>query len=158
MTSYQVLLLVGFVGMVALCWLKGGHSERLVATWVMIVLIAGDRIGRILDGDIWVDTSLALLLGGVLIRLCLTRHRWWLLAAGGAALLSVIFHLYALIVSGLDRMLYLSAQIGIEYLLLLTIVSGVVEHGLAGERPVSETARWLPMGRTGALDAPPGTS
>lgn len=144
MTPFQVALLVLFVIAVAVCWVWGGEVERRAAAWVLIVHVieGGLPPTAAFKGVLPVEVALDAVLTLIMVRLAMTGNRWWPFAAAGSLLLLVVLHLYVLLDSGIGARAYISAQIGLAALLFLTLLAGALERVLAGEPPVSPSARW----------------
>ncbi|MDP2116480.1 MAG: hypothetical protein Q8J71_03695, partial [Brevundimonas sp.] len=78
----------------------------------------------------------------VFVHLALKSHRWWPFAAVAVMTLSVMVYFAQALVPELDRRAQISAHVGLGIALYLTLLAGVGERWLAGERPVSENAVW----------------
>ena len=142
MTAFQITLLVQFAAVVTLCWFRGGHPERYGAGWVLIVLIAEHILPDVtLAGFRPLAASSDLILAGVFIHQAMTGDRWWPFFAAGASLLVLMLHLSILAGSDIGWRAYVSAQVGLGALLFLTLLAGIAERRLSGERPAFETSR-----------------
>lgn len=102
-------------------------------------------IGRLHADHALQDTLLMLVFGWLAFK----RDRWWPLATTATMVLVVMVHLSMVLVPGLDHRADLSARLGLGILTTLTLLFGVFERWLAGERPVSQRAIWHPVGRAG---------
>lgn len=126
----------------ALAWLKGGHSERFGATVLMIAWIVSSAppvmIGR-LQADHAIEDALLMVLFG---WMALKSDRWWPLAMTVTLVLTVLVHVAIVLVPDLDHRADIAARMGLGVLTFLSLLVGVFERWLAGERPVSEGARW----------------
>jgi hypothetical protein len=141
MTPFQIALLVELALALALCWFKGGHTERLAAAWVLVIVVIDDGILPEISfhGFRPLDTLMSLTMAGVFLWIAMTRDRWWPFLAAGSTLLVLVVQLYVLLVGGIDLRAYISAHVGLMALLLLTMLIGVLERRVAGERAVFET-------------------
>lgn len=79
--------------------------------------------------------------------LALKGNRWWPFAITATMALVVLVHLSMALTTDLDHRADLSARLGLGILTSLSILLGVFERWLAGERPVSESAVWRPLRR-----------
>jgi hypothetical protein len=126
----------------ALAWLKGGHAERFGVTVLIIAWIVSFApplmIGR-LHADHAVEDVLLMLVFG---WLALKGDRWWPLVMTAAMALTVLVHVSMVLVPDLDRRADVAARLGLGVLTSLSLLLGVFERWLAGERPVSESVRW----------------
>lgn len=123
--------------------MKGGHPERLGAAAMLVVFavsfITHDwRVGSFYAGD----AALDLLLTFFFVWMALTRDRWWPLIMSGVMGLTLVVYVADLTAPGLDAWAVMSARIGLGLLTMLTLLGGVAERWLAGERPVSELSVW----------------
>ena len=141
MTPFQIALLVELALVLGLCWFKGGHTERLAAAWVLVIVVIDDAILPVVTvhGFRPLDGVMSLTTAGVFIWIAMTRDRWWPFFAAGSALLVVVLQLYVLLAGAIDLRAYISAHIGLMALLLLTMLAGVFERRVAGERAVFDT-------------------
>lgn len=130
-----------------LAWIKGGHTERFGATVLIIAWIVSSAppvmIGR-LHADHAVEDALLMVLFG---WLALKSDRWWPLAMTTTLALTVLVHVAMVLVPDLDHRADIAARLGLGVLTFLSLLLGVFERWLAGERPVSESARWRRAGR-----------
>lgn len=135
---YYVLSLLAF----ALAWLKGGHTERFGVTVLIVAWIVSFAppvmIGR-LHADHAVEDALLMILFG---WLALKSDRWWPLAMTTTLALTVLVHVAMVVTPGLDHRADIAARLGLGVLTSLSLLLGVAERWLSGERPVSESARW----------------
>ena len=126
----------------ALAWLKGGHAERFGVTVLIIAWIVSFAppfmIGR-LHADHAVEDVLLMLVFG---WLALKGDRWWPLVMTAAMALTVLVHVSMVLVPDLDRRADVAARLGLGVLTSLSLLLGVFERWLAGERPVGESVRW----------------
>ena len=73
--------------------------------------------------------------------LALRGGRWWPFVATASFGLMVVVHLLAG-VTAIGRYDALSARIGLWILIYVTVLAGIGERWLAGERPVGEGLQW----------------
>ncbi len=130
---------MAFVAFV-LGWLRGGHPERF---GVMVLLV--DHVGAT-HLFAWVhsfaleaalDVLLLTIFGGLAFR----GGRWWPYVVTAALALIVTVHLLAGL-TWIGRYDALSARIGLWILVYATVLVGVGERWLAGDRAVSEDLSW----------------
>jgi hypothetical protein len=95
-------------------------------------------IGR-LQADHAIEDALLMVLFG---WLALKSDRWWPLAMTVTLVLTVLVHVAMVLVPDLDHRADIAARLGLGVLTFLSLLFGVLERWLAGERPVSESARW----------------
>lgn len=126
----------------ALAWLKGGHTERLGVTVLIVAWVVSFAppvmIGR-LHADHAVEDVLLMVIFG---WLALKSDRWWPLAMTVTMVLTVLVHVSMVLDPDLDRRADVAARLGLGVLTALSLLIGVFERWLAGERPVSEGAIW----------------
>jgi len=77
----------------------------------------------------------------VFILLAVRGVRWWPAVTVGALALIVTVDLLT-VMAPIGRDAVLSARMGLWFLIYATLLAGVMERWLAGERPVSEARRW----------------
>lgn len=141
LAAYYLLSLVALVA----TWLKGGHPERLGALATLIVFAVSFythqlRIDGFYVGDAVVDVGLT----AFFVWMALTRDRWWPLVMSAIMALTLLVYVSALVAPGIGPYAVISARIGLGILTMLTLLAGVGERWLAGERPVSTTEIWRP--------------
>lgn len=141
-SPFQIFYYSFSVLVFALAWLKGGHAERFGVTVLIIAWVVSFAppvmIGR-LHADHAVEDALLMLVFG---RLALKSDRWWPLAMTATMVLTVLVHVSMVMVPDLDHRADIAARLGLGVLAALSLLLGVLERWLAGERPVSESARW----------------
>lgn len=135
----------------AIAWLQGGRPERFGAAvlildgLVSLVLVRSDVSG--VYPNVMVKESVWLLLiGGLALR----SNRWWPLVTTAALCLIVLTYLLRLMDSSLSLYAAMSAHVGLDYLIDLTLLLGVFERWLAGERPAGPAA-WAKAERATAV-------
>lgn len=79
--------------------------------------------------------------------LALKGDRWWPFAMTATLALVVLVHVSMALTPDLDHRADLSARLGLGILTTMSLLLGVFERWLAGERPVSELAAWRPVRR-----------
>jgi hypothetical protein len=135
---------LGFVAFIA-GWLRGGHPERFgVAVLIISYMVSSQTYRWRVDDVYWAAAVQDVVLVMVFGQLALRSNRWW--PAGMAALftLVVLVHLLTVFDPNLTRYAATSAQVGLNSLINLTLLAGVFERWLAGERPASDRATWRP--------------
>jgi hypothetical protein len=147
MTPFQLGALILTVTTIGIAWTRGGHPERLgacaVLIWITTTTITPDSLHSIRVADISVlEVALEFTLLVVLVRMALTGRRWWPFAAAAVTALGVMVYGAQLLIPEVDRRAEISAHVGLGLALDLTILTGVVERWLAGERPASLSAVW----------------
>lgn len=83
----------------------------------------------------------------IFIGLAMRSDRWWPFVAAGALTLCVMVYVLEWLHQGLSRYAAISAQIGLWIVVYLTLLAGVAERWLAGERAVGEASVWRPRRR-----------
>lgn len=109
----------------------------LIIAWI-VSFAPPVMVGR-LQADHAVEDVLLMLVFG---WLALKGDRWWPLAMTAAMALTVLVHVSMVLVPDLDRRADVAARLGLGVLTALSLLLGVFERWLAGERPVSERVRW----------------
>ncbi len=153
MTLFQLGALLLTLTTIAFAWAKGGHPERFGASavliWAVTSVTAPGWLHRFVIGKVSVfEIVLELALLAVLVRMALAGHRWWPFAAAAVVTLSAMVFLAQVFLPELDRRAEISAHVGLTIALNLTLLAGVGERWLAGERAVCEGAIWRRPGRT----------
>lgn len=146
MSSFQTFYLVLSLIVFALAWFRGGHTERAGVAMLVLAFVAsfiaqpltlhGFRIGEAL-------VDLALFAG--VVWLALRRDRWWPMAAAAFAGLTMVAHVAMAATPNLQFgqiRADVASRWGLGVFLVLSLAAGVLERWMAGERPVSEMARW----------------
>lgn len=141
-SPFQIFYYILGVLVFTLAWLKGGHAERFGVTVLIIAWVVSSTppvmIGR-LQADHGIEDVLLMLLFG---WLALRSDRWWPLVMTATLVLTVLVHLSMVLDPDLDHRADIAARLGLGFLTTLSLLIGVFERWLAGERPVSEGARW----------------
>ena len=131
------LVWVSFV----VAWLRGGHPER----FAVAVLFCDYALTRMTTGMAGAHELVAVsefLLAVIFAWMAFTSKRWWTLAASGALLLCLLVFVLEWTNPDLQRYAAISARSGLWYLIHLSLLAGVAERWLAGERAVSEERLW----------------
>lgn len=132
-----------------MAWLKGGRPERFAAgvfvmsylvSWLAVPL----RIGEHHVGDAMIDAVLTVIFGA----LALKGDRWWPFAMTAIMVLTLMVHLSLFLAPELTARDDISARIGLGVLMVSTLLLGVFERWLSGEKPAGENARWKPYQRS----------
>ncbi|MDP2765494.1 MAG: hypothetical protein Q8O54_11745 [Brevundimonas sp.] len=146
MTSFQIGAFCLMMTAVFVAWWQGGHTERLgaatVLIWAMGTIATPVWLHKPVLGIYLFEAVLELAVLVVFIHMALKSHRWWPFAAVAVMTLSVMVYYVQAFVPELDRRAQISAHVGLGIALYLTILAGVGERWLAGERPVSENTVW----------------
>ena len=133
-----VMHVAGFTALVV-AWLKGGHTERFgVAVLFVGYMLSMHTYTWQVGGDIyWAaavqDLAATLIFGWLALR----ASRWWPLVMTALFALVMLVHLFTIMDPDLSEFAAMSAQIGLNTLINVTLLASVVERWLAGEKPVS---------------------
>lgn len=152
MTLFQLGALLLTLTTIAFAWARGGHPERFgaiaVLIWAVTSVTAPGWLHRFVIENVSVfEIVLELALLAVLVRMALAGHRWWPFAAAAVVTLSTMVFLAQVFLPELDRRAEISAHVGLTIALNLTLLTGVGERWLAGEKAVCERAIWRRPGR-----------
>ena len=151
MTPVQIGVLYFTMATILVAWIRGGHPERLgacaILIWTAALIAAPAWLSYVMFGKVPLfEVAVELALLAVFVRMALRGGRWWPFAASSVVTLSVLVYLARVFVPELDRRAEISAHVGLAAALDFTMLAGVGERWLAGERPVSTGASW--RGRT----------
>lgn len=146
MAPFQLFYLLISVAVFGLAWLRGGHTERASVCIMIVAYLAslgaeGITLGWFRLGDAIID----LLVLAAFVWLALRRDRWWTLAASAVCALTVIAHIAIFLTPDLQEhhiRMDVAGRWGLGVFLILCMAAGVVERWIAGEPPVSQSARW----------------
>lgn len=143
MTPFQVFYLYFSLAVLAVAWLKGGHTERLGVVVVILAYLSAYavsplRMGEFRIGEAASDVLVTLAFGWM----ALSRERWWPFAATAFMVLSLMVHLAVALTPHLDGRADVSARAGLGLLLVVSLLAGVAERWLSGEEPVSNAFAW----------------
>lgn len=128
------------LGMLAytVAWLRGGHPERFAAA----VFLYGNLISSItfrwkIGGYHVASVIQEVVLMLIFVALALRSRRWWPFMTAATLVLVVLVNLVPLMNPALSGRPVASAQVGLWFLIDLTVLIGVFERWLTGERAVS---------------------
>lgn len=142
MTPFQLFYLYFSLVVLALAWIKGGHTERFGAMVIILAylstLVTPWRIDDFRVGEAATDVVVTL----IFAWMALSRERWWPFAATASMVLALMVHLAMVLVPDLDGRADVSARAGLGLLLILSLLAGVAERWLSGEAPVSQFHAW----------------
>lgn len=139
---YAALLVLGPVAFALAFW-KGGRVERVAA----MVLSANYLLTLAIDGS-WAYRGAVVVAGLdgasalIFLGLALRNRRWWLLAATAGLLLATLTWVIGLVDPTVGFYAAASAAIGEWAFVYLTLIAGVWERWLAGERPAAPSTIW----------------
>lgn len=147
MTPVQVGVLYLTMTTLLVVWVRGGHPERLAATvcliWTTALILEPVSIQFVIIGKVPLfEAAIELALLAFFVWMALKGGRWWPFVASAVTALSVLVYFARAFVPELDRRAEISAHIGLAVALELTLLAGIGERWLAGERPVSENLPW----------------
>lgn len=134
----QVIAWTAFLG----AWWKGGRIERLAAVVLACDYVLSGLVSRLPfphAHEIAMGTELLTTL--IFLWLAFRGDRWWLLAAAAALVLCSLTGVVGFLHPGVTYYAAASAQIGFWVVVYLSLLAGLVERWLAGERAVSRPRR-----------------
>jgi hypothetical protein len=143
MTIWIVLGVCLGMAAYAVAWFWGGRTERLAAAVMLLhfavaamsIIYMWERNG--IDLPRKIDDSVRLL---VFVWICFRSDRWWpFLMTAGLALM-VLVDVVVVLDPAVSRVGAVSAQVGLGYLVDLTLLFSVCERRLAGEEPAGRAA------------------
>lgn len=127
----------------AVAWFRGGRTERFAAA-VMLLHFAVAAMSVIymweqngIDLPRKIDDYVRLL---IFVWLCFRSNRWWPILMTTGLVLMVLVDVVVLLDPAISRMGAVSAQVGLGYLVDLTLLFSVCERKLAGEAPAGRAA------------------
>jgi len=142
-----------FFAAVVVAWLWGGRPERFGAT-AMLLAWAVFRNAHVmwLVGDVYIDstvedTLMLLAFGWLAVR----SNRWWPLVATAASALTVLVHILSM-ATDISWDAAVSARVGLGLLTCATLLAGVAERWLAGEKAISAIRQWRRRPQSGQLE------
>lgn len=147
MTAFFVVANLVAVAAFVAGWTRGGHPERFAVGVLLFDYLTSSLIYRSWTHLFALQVAQDLVLLTIFGWLALRGVRWWPVVTAGALALIVVVH-FLTAVTPIGRDAVLSARMGLWILIYTTLVAGVGERWLAGERPVSERPQW--RGRVGA--------
>lgn len=135
--AVQILAGVSFV----VGWLRGGHVER-VATAVLFCdyALTSLAIGTACAHGLVAASEFVITL--IFAWMAFRLDRWWTLVTAAALALCALVFVLDWTIPALGRNAAISAQIGLWLLVYVSLLAGVMERWLAGERAVSDIAVW----------------
>lgn len=126
----------------SIAWLRGGHPERFAAGVLLFGYLISSITFRWKIGGFHVVSLLEeIVLMSVFVWLALRSKRWWPTLTAASLVLVVMANLAPLMNPALSGRAVASAQIGLWFLVDLTVLLSVIERWLTGERAVSPR-RW----------------
>lgn len=119
----------------AVAWAWGGRPERfgtgvLVLSTMLSVITYTWEVDGFYPAGMAQDCARFLIFGW----LCLRADRWWLLVNTAAQVLLILAWALRLMDPGFSQLALASAGVGLGYLIDLSVLLGVWERWLAGER------------------------
>lgn len=133
-------LWLGYVAY-AVAWIWGGRAERFAAGVLLAYCMLSFITHRWEIGGFhlanFVENCVRLL---VFVRLCFRADRWWPFVITAAIGLIVLVDVVALLDPDVPEVAAISAQVGLGYLVDLTLLFSVFERRLAGEAPAGRAA------------------
>lgn len=148
MTAWQTGETWLFIMAYAVAWSWGGRPERLAAglllfdQWISMEITFGWRIEHFYLVAVVKGCVLLLVFGWLGVR----GRRWWPMVMTAAVFLVLATYVLMLAVPTLSHFAAASARVGLNYLIDLTLLFGVLERRLAGERPAGLDA-WAKAAR-----------
>ena len=136
MSPVQIFIILSALAIFPFVWLRGGRPERavvviLLASYLLVPVLEGLRWGDLMAGVLAIDLAAWI----AMIWLCLRYDRWWLLVVTGAQTLSLMAHPVLMLSPSLTLRESVAAQWAFTLVALYSLLLGVVERRLAGERP-----------------------
>ena len=129
------------MGAYAVAWTWGGRPERFAAGVLLFYCLLSSMTHTWEVGGFHVasflENCIRLLIFG---WLCLRSDRWWPFVLTGAIALGVLVDVLALLDPALSEIEAMSAQVGLGYLIDLTLLLSPLERRLAGDAPAGPAA------------------
>lgn len=140
-TSWQIGGLVFGYVVYAVAWTWGGRPERFGAGVLFLTSLLSAQanaweVGGFFPGFMALDGANLLIFGW----LCLRSDRWWPLIIAAALGLIGLASVIRLLDPTFSHSAFVSAKIGLAYVVDLALLLGVGERWLAGERPAGSAA------------------
>lgn len=134
----------------AVAWVRGGRPERIGAAVLLLDSLVSAvlyrwHIGHIYPNAIVKEAICLLFIGWLAFR----SDRWWPSVTAAALCLVILTYSLRLADPTLTHFAAVSAHVGLNYLIDLTLLFGVLERWLAGERPAGAAA-WARAARATA--------
>lgn len=131
----------------AAAWFRGGGPERFGAAVLILDLLGTTvllrwSVSHLYPNLLAKEAVCLLAIGWLAFR----SDRWWPIVVAAALGLVVLIYVLRFLDPNLSQYAAVSAHIGLDYLIDLTLLFGVFERWLAGERPVGPTA-WAKAAR-----------
>lgn len=154
MTVWQIAGTWFALTVYAIAWFGGGRPERFGAAVLILdglVSVALFRWGlsgiypnAMIEESVWL-----LVIGGLAFR----SDRWWPIVMTAALCLIVFTYGLRLMDPSLSLYAAMSAHVGLGYVIDLTLLLGVLERWLAGEKPAGAGA-WVKAARVATRRGP----
>lgn len=150
LTPWQVAGYAFALAVYAVAWTRGGRPERFAAGVMTVdLLVTTVTFSWTIDGvhsPALLQDCVRLLIFG---WLCFRSNRWWPFVVAAANGQMIFVHVAQLLNPGVSHYAVASAHVGLLYLIDLTLLLGVFERWLAGERPAGPAA-WAAADRATA--------
>ena len=129
------------LGAYAVAWTWGGRAERFAAGLSLLYCLCSSMTYTWEVGGFhlasFIENCVRLLIFG---WLCFRSNRWWLFVMTVAIALKVLVVVIALFHPALSAVEAMSAEVGLGYLVDLTLLLSPLERRLAGEAPAGSAA------------------
>lgn len=147
MTPWQIAGVTFGLVVSATAWTWGGRLERFAAGVMLIDFMVTSitfnwHIGGFFLATLVQDGVRLLIFGW----LCFQSNRWWPFIVTTALAMAIFMHGAGVLNPAVSHFALASAHVGLEYLINLALLLGVLERWLAGERPVGPAA-WAKAAR-----------
>lgn len=150
MTAWQIFGIAFGLAVYPIAWFRGGQQERFGAGVLLLsCLLSMAAFYR----ENWVSMALEGVSLSIFGWMCFRLNRWWPFLATAAGVLTGVLFVIKMLDPGFSQYALVSAFIGLEFLTDLSLLLGVWERGLAGERPAGPAA-WLKAERASAARRP----
>ena len=137
----QLIAWTSFLG----AWWKGGRVERLAAAVLVVDYLMSGLISHLPLSHVYeIATGVEILTTLIFLWLAFRSDRWWLLAAAAALVLCSLAGIVGIVHPGVTYYAAASAQIGFWIVVYLSLLAGLGERWLAGERAVGLHRRGNP--------------
>ena len=131
----------------AIAWFRGGRPERFGAAVLILDCLVSAVLHRWyishLYPNLLVGKAVCLLVIG---WLAFRSDRWWPIVMASALCLVVLIYVLRFLDPDFSQYAAVSAHIGLDYLIDLTLLFGLLERRLAGEPPAGPAA-WAKAAR-----------
>ena len=143
MSSIQSYYYISALVILPLIWQGGGQTERTGATMYLFASIASVLTQGFWLGDLrWAVALVDLFLLAGLIYLALRKDRWWPLMASAFQTLTLLIYIATAVQPELSARTGVVATWALSFIILYSLLGGVLERILAGEAPASASAIW----------------